>query len=150
MYRIYEIMPGDNIDSVANMFNTTKEELMSINSDLSGRYIIVPNNNISNSDIFDMYIVKSGDNLYTIAKDYNISVDDLALINGVDKNDYIYPNQQMMIPNKDTKIYITKENDTIDTLVNNFNTDYNDLIKKKKKIYLLPDQLIIFKKESFQ
>lgn len=55
----------------------------------------------------------------------------------------------MMIPNKDTKIYITKENDTIDTLLNNFNTDYNDLISQNRSIYLLPDQLIVYKKESF-
>ena len=64
MYKIYEIMPGDTIDSVATMFNTTKEELMNIDSDLSGRYIIVPNNDVNNTNIFDMYTVKSGDTIF--------------------------------------------------------------------------------------
>ena len=144
MYSVYEVMPEDTIESIADKYNITVDELSNLNSNLNSKYIIVPNNN----NIFDMYIVKNNDNLYEIAQKYNITVDDLALINGIDKEDYIYPNQKIMIPSSNVSMYITKDSDTINTLTDYFRIPYDSLIKQNRNLYLLPDQLIVVKEES--
>ena len=144
MYSVYEVMPNDTIKSIADKYNVTVEELDNLNSNLNGKYIIVPNNN----NIFDMYIVKNNDNLFEIAQKYNIKVDDLALINGIDKNDYIYPNQKIMIPSSNILMYITKDSDTIEKVTDYFGISYDNLIKQNRNLYLLPDQLVVVKEES--
>lgn len=149
MYSVYKIMFGDTLDSIANKTNTSVEELMNINSNIDmnvDSYIVVPANS---NDSFFTYIVKSGDNLYQIAREYNISAQDLASINGIKINDYLYPNQQIMVPTDGTNIYVTKEGDTLDFVLDSFNTNYDTIKRQNKKIYLMPDQLIIFKEENF-
>lgn len=149
MYSVYKIMFGDTLDTIANKTNTTVDELMNINSNIDmnvDSYIVVPAN--SNNSFFT-YIVKSGDNLYQIAREYNISAQDLASINGIKIDDYLYPNQQIMVPTDGTNIYVTKEGDTLDFVLDSFNTNYDTIKRQNKKIYLMPDQLIIFKEENF-
>ena len=149
MYSVYKIMFGDTLDSIANKTNTTVEELMNINSNIDmsvDSYIVVPSNM---NDSFFTYIVKSGDNLYQIAKEYNINASDLAAINGIKVDEYLYPNQQLMVPTNKTLVYVTKEGDTLDVVLDNFNTSYDNIKRQNKKIYLMPEQLIIFKEENF-
>lgn len=149
MYSVYKIMFGDTLDSIANKTNTTVEELMNINSNIDmsvDSYIVVPS---SMNDSFFTYIVKSGDNLYQIAREYNINSSDLAAINGIKVDEYLYPNQQLMIPTNKTLVYVTKEGDTLDVVLDNFNTSYDNIKRQNKKIYLMPEQLIIFKEENF-
>ena len=149
MYSVYKIMFGDTLDSIASKTNTTVDELMNINSNIDmnvDSYIVVPANS---NDSFFTYIVKSGDNLYQIAREYNISAQDLASINGIKIDDYLYPNQQIMVPTDGTNIYVTKEGDTLDFVLDSFNTNYDTIKRQNKKIYLMPDQLIIFKEENF-
>ena len=92
---------------------------------------------------------KSGDNLYQIAREYNINASDLAAINGIKVDEYLYPNQQLMVPTNKTLVYVTKEGDTLDVVLDNFNTSYDNIKRQNKKIYLMPEQLIIFKEENF-
>lgn len=149
MYSVYKIMFGDTLDSIANKTNTTVEELMNINSNIDmsvDSYIVVPS---SMNDSFFTYIVKSGDNLYQIAREYNINASDLAAINGIKVDEYLYPNQQLMVPTNKTLVYVTKEGDTLDVVLDNFNTSYDNIKRQNKKIYLMPEQLIIFKEENF-
>lgn len=149
MYSVYKIMFGDTLDSIANKTNATVEELMNINSNIDmsvDSYIVVPS---SMNDSFFTYIVKSGDNLYQIAKEYNINASDLAAINGIKVDEYLYPNQQLMVPTNKTLVYVTKEGDTLDVVLDNFNTSYDNIKRQNKKIYLMPEQLIIFKEENF-
>ena len=148
MYSVYQVVSGDTLLAIANKTNTTVDKLREINSNLNiekGNYIIVPR---YNDEIFTTYIVKSGDNLYQLAKKYNITVDDLAGLNGLNKEDYIYPNQEIVFPTGKAKIYITKNGDTVDTLSKKFNTDYGNVLNQNKKLYLLPDQLIIYEEEN--
>ena len=95
-----------------------------------------------------MYKVKSGDNMYTISKEYDINVDDLLTLNGLNKNDYIYPNQEIMVPTGLYNFYITKNNDTIKTILENTNLPIEEIINQNDNIYLVPDQLIIYKKNN--
>ena len=54
-----------------------------------------------------------------------------------------------MVPTNKTLVYVTKEGDTLDVVLDNFNTSYDNIKRQNKKIYLMPEQLIIFKEENF-
>ena len=89
-----------------------------------------------------------GDTLYDIARRYNVSVDNLALLNGLDKQDFIYPGQEILVPKKDVKFYITKAGDTIVSVADYFETTIENLLEQNSVIYLLPEQLLTYKREK--
>ena len=86
--------------------------------------------------------------MYALAKKYNIDINDLLSLNGLNKDDYIYPNQEILVPMSDYKIYITKDKDTIDGILENLDITMENIVNKNDKLYLLPDQLIIYKREE--
>lgn len=149
MFESYLIKNGDNLDSVANNYGVSKEYLIDINNlyyadDFQeGREIIVPK---SEDVYFNKYTIEKGDTLYAIGRKYNINPDLLAAINGLDKDEYIYPNQEIMVPKNNYSYYITASGDTLNIVKDVFNTSYEKLLKENKTIYLLPEQLIVFKK----
>ena len=128
MYKIYTIEYGDTLDSIANKFSTTKSFLERINSSLTNIYpgfeIIVP---ISSNSPFETYIVKKGDNIYEISKEYGTNYKEILLLNGLEENDYIYPNQELIVLKKDYDM---------------------DLVKQNASLYLIPNQVVIYKKEK--
>ncbi len=147
MYDKYTVGYNESLNDIATYFNTTKEELMSINNLYdeamlrAGMDIAVP---ISN-DYFTTYTVNSGDNLYAIARRYNINPTLLAALNGLNMEDYIYPNQQIMIPKSGYSFYITKDGDTLSLVADKFKKNADEIIKMNQTIYLLPGQLMINK-----
>lgn len=151
MFESYLVKKGDTLDDIANRFNSTKEFLIDINNlyfkdDFQeGRELIVP----KVEDVyFNKYKVEEGDSLYKIGKKFNINPDLLSSLNGIDKEDYIYPNQEIMIPKNGYSYYITASGDTLNMVKETFNTSYERLLKENKTIYLLPDQLIVLKKNN--
>lgn len=151
MYKIYQVEYGDTIDVIASKTGTTTNNIKDINginsdSDLVvGSLIIVPK---MENQIFETYTVKKGDSIYSIARTYNVDPSTLYLLNGLNKNDYIYPNQEITIPKKDVIVYVTKEGDTIDMIANNLGIDANTLNRENERIFVLPDQLVVHKKEG--
>ena len=151
MYKIYKMETGETLDDVAKKFRTDVETLEKINgfSSMQGptpnQYIIVPE---QRDVLFDLYIVQPGDNMYRIAKRYNVSEDNLLKLNGINKNDYIYPNQELLVPRKEVAVYITKEGDTLMGAASALDLSAEDLILENETIYLIPDQLLISKKEK--
>lgn len=147
MYDVYMIQEGDTVSSIANKYNVTPYILYQLNGNnldnlTIGKSIIVPN--IANS-YFDYYTIKQGDTLYKIANKYGTSDKLLALINGLNLNDYIYPNQIIAIPKNDVKYYIVSENETLLDVANKFNARPVDILNQNNRLYLLPDQLIVYK-----
>lgn len=149
MYSIYQVEYGDTIDIIAKKSGTTPENIKNINginnnSDLMvGSLVIIPK---KTDNYFENYVVKAGDSIYSIARMYNTNPDTLLLLNGLNKDDYIYPNQEIIVPLSGVIVYITKEGDTIDYIINNLGVDANELNKQNKKIFVMPDQLIVNKK----
>lgn len=144
MYNVYQVKFNDTLDSIANNFGITKEELISINNmgDIKyGDLIVVPSN-VSN---FTNYTVEKGDTLYSIATRFNVSVDSLLNLNGLNKDDYIYPGENIIIPKNGVGIYIVKEGDTLSNITSR--SSLNDIVGMNNKIYLLPNQLIVYTKE---
>ena len=148
MYQIYQIQANDSLASIAGKFNTTMDELrrlngMGFNYMLSpGNYIVVPN---MNESIYTTYIVEQGDNLYSIAQRTGTDVQTLLVLNGLDEKNYIYPGQEMLIPNNNVGIYLT-EQDTLGGVSEKLGISIKDLIDQNDTIYLLPEQIIVYKK----
>lgn len=149
MFESYLIKDGDTLDSIAKRCNISKEYLIDINNIYSindikeGRELIVP----KTEDVyFNKYTIEKGDTLYAIGRKYNINPDLLAAINGLNKEEYIYPNQEIMVPKNGYSYYITASGDTLGMVKDIFDTTYEKLLSENKTIYLLPEQLIVFKK----
>lgn len=147
MYTIYTVRYGDTLDSIANMYGTTKEELKKLNSfnldNISmGNQIVVPSNN---SEFLKTYIIMVGDTLYDIARRNNIDINTILLLNGLNKDDYLYPGQEIVLPITDDTLYITKDGDTMSKILDINNITFEELIQRNKNIYLEPDQIIILK-----
>ena len=149
MFDKYVIKPNDNLQSIANKFNTKPEVLMDVNNiyfpdELRvGMEIVVPKNK---EKYFNYYTIEAGDSLYNIAQKYNINPTLLASLNGLNMDDYIYPNQEILIPKSGYSYYITAEGDTLDTVANMFKISKLDLLNQNETIYLLKDQVLVTKR----
>ena len=147
MYTIYQVMMGDTIEGIANKFNTDVNTIMKlndINNIVPGYSIVVKKNN----SYLTKYIVKEGDTIYAIARKNNVSKDVLLTLNGLNEYDYIYPNEQILIPMEGVEIYVTRDNDTLNNILNTIGITANELVKQNDKLFLLPDQLVVYKKEK--
>lgn len=98
------------------------------------------------SPYYSLYEIKKGDSLYKISKEFNVNTKLLAELNGLNMDDYIYPQQVLLIPKRDVSYYITKDGDTLYTVSNIFDTKEVNIVSQNKTIYLLPGQMIFFKK----
>lgn len=152
MYKVYQVLPGEELKSIAEKLDMEMQVLCELNgitedSEVrAGENIVIPNNQ---ANLFQTYRVKSGDNLYEIGKRYNVSATDLSLLNGIEENDYIYPNQELIIPRRGVQIYVTKDGDTFKNVIRRFQTTPEQFQMENENIYLLPEQLLVFKKENF-
>jgi len=148
MYDIYTVKSGDTVDSISNSYNITPYILYQLNG-FSSDYILKENDNIIvpkiSTTFFDYYTIKKGDSLYKIAQKYNVDYKILALINGLDLDDYIYSNQVISIPKNGVSYYVVKENDSLNDVAKNLNTNIENILAQNSSLYLLPEQLIVYK-----
>lgn len=146
---IYIVEKGDTIESIGRKYNIPIIEIIKANN-LKAPYLLNEGDSLTIPtglyNIFDYYVVKKGDNLYEIAQKNNISLDILLGVNGLDKDEYIYEGQTILIPKSDVKLYITKTGDTIESVSDFFKAPGVDIIYSNNSIYLLPGQLIIYRK----
>ncbi len=89
---MYTVKKGDSLYSIAQKYNTTVGQIVSLNylksNELSiGQVLRIPEIYTKESDMlmpsYKNYIVKSGDNLYSIARNNDISVDTIMKDNGL-------------------------------------------------------------------
>lgn len=146
LYDTYIVEKNDTIESISSKYNISPEILYQLNGyDFSiepGMTLIVPR---ITSKYFDYYTVMKGDTLYRIATDNNIDANLLAQLNGINVSDYIYPNQVLLVPKAGTILYITAIGDTLKEVSEGIGTNILELAKQNDKIYLQPEQLIIYK-----
>ena len=151
MYDDYTIKEEDTLESLANKFNVPVFDIISVNNLLDiyelpvGKTIKIP---IISNRAFDYYTVKRGDTLYGIAQKFNIKPNMLLMLNGISNNGYIYPNQQIIVPKEDIVVYYTKNGDSIESIIKENNIDSSNLLNYNEQIYLVPNQLLLFKREN--
>ncbi len=149
MYVDYVIQNGDTLESIALATNIPMYQLLSINgledalTLMPGNTIKIPNNY---GNLFVKYTVQKGDSLSSIAKEYQTTIKILEELNGLENSNFLYEGEQLLIPREDVGIYITKEADTLESVAQNLNKPISELTQYNKRIYLLPSQLIAYKK----
>lgn len=148
VYQVYKVLDGDTLNSIAEKMNITTDEIIRLNGiDVSD---FVPGNDIvlpKNDDLYFSYTVQNGDTIYSIAQKYNRDVDVLYSINGIKEYDYIYPNQELLIPRSYYSIYNVKDGDTLEDISSNLGISIDEIINKNSNLYLIPDQVIIYKRD---
>jgi len=93
----YTVQKGDNLYSTANKYNTTVNEIKSLNNLTSnnlsiGQQLRIPTNASGNIT----YTVQKGDNLYSIARKYNTTVNEIKRKNNLTSNN-LSIGQQLII-----------------------------------------------------
>lgn len=69
----------------------------------------------------------------------------LAQLNGINIYDYIYPEQVLLVPKAGSILYITAVGDTLAEVAKGLKTNISELAMQNEKIYLQPEQLIVYK-----
>ena len=131
----YVVKKGDTLYSIARKYNTSVDNLKSINNITTdslaiGQIIKLPStNNVAS----DTYIVKKGDSLYSIARSYN--VDKLKEINNLTSN-ALAIGQVLKIPSSNessNEVYTVKKGDSLYSIAREYGTTV-DAIKKLNNI----------------
>ncbi len=148
MYEYYKVKDNDTIEDIATVYQTTAKNIIELN-DLKPVYNVVPGESLrvpsKTYSLFEYYIVRKGDTIYSISEKYNLSPKELLILNNLAPNDYIYPNQKLLVPKKEVAVYLTKMGDSMDSLGKKYNISKDELLQYNEKLYLLPDQLIVYK-----
>ncbi len=90
-YSSYTVVKGDTLYAIARKFNTTVNELKSINNLTSdilsiGQILKIPSNTSVDIPTYLNYIVVKNDTLYSIARRYNTTVDEIKRLNNLTSN----------------------------------------------------------------
>ena len=139
---IYIVKQGDTLENIASLYNVSVNDIIKANNlkmpfNLEvGTALNIP---LGITNIFDYYTILKGD------KKNNVTVNILSAINGLDPSEYIYPGQTILVPKQGVSVYITTMGDTIQNIARYFNTTVANLSYNNNNIYLLPDQLIVYR-----
>ena len=122
----YKVVKGDTLYSIARKFNTTVDELKSLNNLTSntlsiGQILKIPSSNSTNT-----YTVVKGDTLYSIAKRFNTTVDKLKSLNNLGTNT-LSIGQVLKIPSNNITTYTVVKGDTLYSIAKRFNTTVDKL-----------------------
>ena len=127
----YTVKSGDTLYGIASKYNTTVDELKSLNNLTSntlsiGQTLKIPSG--TTSDNSSTYTVKSGDTLYGIANKYDTTVDAIKNLNNLSSNN-LSIGQVLKIPNGSTEkvTYTVKSGDTLYSIAREFGTTVSAL-----------------------
>ncbi len=150
MYRRYIVKEGDTVGHIANEFDVSPQDIISINRLVEpyilrvGMELLLPPP-IGQKELFFPYEVQPGDTIYAISQRYDIVPYTLALINGLRLYSYLYPGEILLIPKKSVQIFVTKDGDTLEKAAKEMNISVEKLIADNDHIHLYPNQILVKK-----
>ena len=130
----YVVQNGDSLYKIAQKYNTTVNDIKSLNNLSSdalmiGQTLKIPTNtsNSTTSGNNTTYTVKSGDSLYKIAQRYNTTVNAIKRLNGL-SSDNLSVGQQLLIPSSTGETtYTVQSGDSLYSIAKKFNTTVDNL-----------------------
>ena len=139
----YIVQKGDTLYSIAKKFNTTVEEIKTLNNLTSDILSISQILNIAKLSVPEVtsYKVVKGDTLYSIAKKFNTTVEEIKKINNLNSNLLSIGTilKLNLSPTPDTvNSYIVQKGDTLYSIAKKFNTSVEEI----KKINNLNNNLL--------
>lgn len=151
-YIIYTVKKGDNLYSIANVYDTTVDSIKNLNNLTSnllsiGQQLKIPTTQYIPEvpGAYEIYVVKKGDSLYKIAQMYNMSVEELIAINNLNSN-VLTIGQELKVkktgglePTEEEcygegykeptyETYTVKKGDSLYTIAKKYNTSVDNLI----------------------
>lgn len=103
----YIVKSGDTLSYIANIYNTTVQQIAAING-ISNPNLIFPGQRLripTSSEIPEVnemshiiYTVKRGDNLWNISRKYGTTVQEIAQLNNISNPNLIFIGQRLKIP----------------------------------------------------
>ena len=126
----YIVKSGDSLYKIAQNYNTTVNELVSLNNLSStalsiGQVLKIPS---TTSETTDTYTVKSGDNLYEIARNNNTTVSELMSLNNLSST-LLSIGQVLKLPNAGSNTYTVKSGDSLYKIARENNTTVSELMR---------------------
>lgn len=134
----YVVQKGDTLYSIARKFNTSVDNLKSLNNITTdslaiGQIFKIPG---EESITDNTYTVKKGDSLYSIARTYGTTVDKLKDINNLTSNN-LSIGQVLKLPSgdttKDNVVYTVQKGDSLYSIAREYGTTV-DALKKLNNI----------------
>ncbi len=131
----YVVQKGDTLYSLARKFNTTVNELISLNNLTNtilstGQVLKLPVNEEVNE--YDLYTIVDGDSLYSIANKFNVSINDIIDYNALPTT-ILTVGETIKIPKKKVNgkenVYVVKPGDTLYRIANTYKVSIDDLKK---------------------
>jgi len=141
----YTVQKGDSLYSIANKFNTSINELITLNQLSSnvlqiGQVLKIPTVITENEVPSTGYTVQKGDSLYSIANKFNTSVNELKALNNLTSNT-LQIGQLLNIPTGSSgstsspgstgnqgQTYTVQRGDSLYSIASKFNTTVNELV----------------------
>lgn len=153
----YVVKRGDTLSEIAQEYNTTVNQLVSLNNIKNpnliyvGQTLKIPTSSTTTQEEICtgsiIYTVKRGDTLSAIAKKYNTTVSELVSLNNIKNPNLIYVNQKIRIRNRICnmtvggsnnsntnnnnyyKSYVVKKGDTLWGISKRYNVTINQLVE---------------------
>jgi len=146
----YVVQKGDNLYSIAQRYNTTVSEIMSLNNLTSsalsvGQILTIPSESPVTPPVEpsppNIYTVRVGDNLYAIARQFGTTVQILRDINNL-TSDFLTPGQIIQLPEPtappivpeeptvppSTVTYVVKAGDNLYAIAQNYGTTVSEIM----------------------
>ncbi|MDJ0840559.1 MAG: LysM peptidoglycan-binding domain-containing protein [Acidobacteriota bacterium] len=96
---IHRVKRGDSLWRLAKKYNTTVNEIKSLNNLRGNTLSLGQKLKIKQaSAVSKTHTVKRGDTLGKIAAQYRVALNDLLRVNNMNRRDKIYPNQKLVVP----------------------------------------------------
>lgn len=153
---IYTVKKGDSLYNIARRYETTVNEIISLNNlktiNLSiGQQLIIPETGESVTSLpeYTNYVVKRGDTLYSIARNFNTTVDQILKDNNLNSNVLTIGQNLKIRTTKESAVeecygedfvapdnsvtYTVKKGDSLYQIAKKFNTSV-DTIKRKNNL----------------